>query len=88
MSILGWIVLGLIAGFIASKIVESRGQGFFINILLGIIGGMVGGWLFLTSRSYVRPLYTTAVGIGMLVGFVVFIAVGILWMRKLVNVEV
>ena len=48
----------------------------------------VGGWLFLTSRSYVRPLYTTAVGIGMLVGFVVLIAVGILWMRKLVNVEV
>src|SRR5206468_7901300 len=46
MSILGWIVLGLIAGYIASKIVESRGQGFFINILLGIIGGMVGGWLF------------------------------------------
>ena len=46
MSILGWIVLGLIAGFIASKIVESRGHGFFINILHGIIGGMVGGWLF------------------------------------------
>src|SRR5260370_19213127 len=46
MSILGWIVLGLIAGFIASKIVESRGQGLFLNIPLGIIGGMVGGWLF------------------------------------------
>ena len=46
MSILGWIVLGLIAGFIASKIIESRGQGFFLNILLGVIGGMVGGWLF------------------------------------------
>jgi uncharacterized membrane protein YeaQ/YmgE (transglycosylase-associated protein family) len=46
MSILGWIVLGLIAGFIASKIVESRGQGFFLNILLGIVGGMVGGYLF------------------------------------------
>jgi uncharacterized membrane protein YeaQ/YmgE (transglycosylase-associated protein family) len=46
MSIIGWIVLGLIAGFIASKIVESRGQGFFVNILLGIVGGMVGGWLF------------------------------------------
>jgi uncharacterized membrane protein YeaQ/YmgE (transglycosylase-associated protein family) len=45
MSIIGWIVLGLIAGFIASKIVESRGQGFFLNILLGIVGGMVGGWL-------------------------------------------
>ncbi|MBV8493524.1 MAG: GlsB/YeaQ/YmgE family stress response membrane protein [Alphaproteobacteria bacterium] len=46
MSILGWIVLGLIAGFIASKIVESSGQGFFLNILLGIVGGMVGGYLF------------------------------------------
>src|SRR5215472_16918467 len=46
MSILGWIILGLIAGFIASKIVESRGQGFLLNILLGIVGGMVGGWLF------------------------------------------
>jgi uncharacterized membrane protein YeaQ/YmgE (transglycosylase-associated protein family) len=45
MSILGWIILGLIAGFIASKIVESRGQGFFLNIL-GIVGGMIGGWLF------------------------------------------
>jgi uncharacterized membrane protein YeaQ/YmgE (transglycosylase-associated protein family) len=46
MSIIGWIILGLIAGFIASKVVESKGQGFFLNILLGIIGGMVGGWLF------------------------------------------
>jgi uncharacterized membrane protein YeaQ/YmgE (transglycosylase-associated protein family) len=46
MSILGWIIIGLIAGYIASKIVESKGQGFFLNILLGIVGGMVGGWLF------------------------------------------
>ena len=48
----------------------------------------VGGWLFLTSRSYVRPLYTTVPGIGMLVFFVVLIVVGILWMRKLIKVEV
>ena len=46
MSILGWIVLGLIAGFIASKIVNRQGQGFFIDIILGVIGGLVGGWLF------------------------------------------
>jgi uncharacterized membrane protein YeaQ/YmgE (transglycosylase-associated protein family) len=45
-SIVGWIIIGLIAGYIASKIVESRGQGFFLNMLLGIVGGMVGGWLF------------------------------------------
>lgn len=48
----------------------------------------VGGWLFITSRSYVRPLYTTVPGIGMLVFFVVLIVVGSLWMRKTVKVEV
>jgi uncharacterized membrane protein YeaQ/YmgE (transglycosylase-associated protein family) len=46
MSIVGWIVLGLIAGFIASKIVTSQGQGFWINIALGIVGALVGGVLF------------------------------------------
>src|ERR1700730_17426315 len=46
MSILGWIVLGLIAGFIASKIVNRQGEGFFVDIILGIVGGLVGGWLF------------------------------------------
>jgi len=45
MSILGWIVLGLTAGFIASKIV-NRQEGFFLDIILGIIEGVVGGWLF------------------------------------------
>jgi uncharacterized membrane protein YeaQ/YmgE (transglycosylase-associated protein family) len=46
MSVVGWIILGLIAGFIASKIVSGKGQGFFLNILLGVIGALVGGWLF------------------------------------------
>jgi uncharacterized membrane protein YeaQ/YmgE (transglycosylase-associated protein family) len=46
MSIIGWIVLGLIAGFIASKVVTSQGQGFWINIALGIVGALVGGFLF------------------------------------------
>jgi uncharacterized membrane protein YeaQ/YmgE (transglycosylase-associated protein family) len=46
MSILGWIILGLIAGFIASKIVNKQGQGFFLDIVLGIVGALVGGWLF------------------------------------------
>jgi uncharacterized membrane protein YeaQ/YmgE (transglycosylase-associated protein family) len=46
MSIIGWIVLGLIAGFIASKIVEGSGQGFFLNMALGIVGAVVGGFLY------------------------------------------
>jgi uncharacterized membrane protein YeaQ/YmgE (transglycosylase-associated protein family) len=46
MSILGWIVLGLIAGWIGGKIVRGRGSGFFLNIVLGIVGAFVGGLIF------------------------------------------
>jgi len=46
MSIIAWIVLGLIAGFIASKIVNKQGEGFILDIVLGIVGAVVGGWLF------------------------------------------
>ena len=46
MSIIGWIILGLIAGFIASKIVNRRGEGFLLDIVLGVIGAVVGGWIF------------------------------------------
>jgi uncharacterized membrane protein YeaQ/YmgE (transglycosylase-associated protein family) len=46
MSIIGWIVLGLIAGFIASKIVNRTGEGFFMDIVLGIVGALVGGFIF------------------------------------------
>src|ERR1051326_5341785 len=46
MSILAWIILGLIAGFIGSKIVNRRGEGLILDILLGVVGAIVGGWLF------------------------------------------
>jgi uncharacterized membrane protein YeaQ/YmgE (transglycosylase-associated protein family) len=46
MGIISWIILGLIAGFIASKIVDKQGQGFWLDIALGIIGALVGGFLF------------------------------------------
>jgi len=45
MSIIGWIILGLIAGFIASKIVNRHGEGIFLDIVIGIVGAVVGGWL-------------------------------------------
>lgn len=48
MSILVWIVLGLIAGFIASKIVNKSGEGVLLDIVLGIVGAVVGGFLFNT----------------------------------------
>jgi uncharacterized membrane protein YeaQ/YmgE (transglycosylase-associated protein family) len=46
MSILAWIVLGLISGFIASKLVNNSGQGLLMDMVLGIIGAVIGGWLF------------------------------------------
>ena len=46
MSFLAWIILGLIAGFIGSKVVNKTGEGFFLDIILGIVGAVVGGWLF------------------------------------------
>jgi uncharacterized membrane protein YeaQ/YmgE (transglycosylase-associated protein family) len=46
MSIIGWIILGLISGFIASRIVNKAGEGFFLDIILGIVGALVGGFVF------------------------------------------
>lgn len=46
MSIVAWIFLGLISGFIASKIVNDSGEGVFLDIALGIAGALAGGLLF------------------------------------------
>ena len=46
MGIIAWLVLGLIAGFIASKVVNKTGEGLILDIVLGIVGAVVGGWLF------------------------------------------
>ena len=46
MSIIGWLILGLIAGFIASKVVNKSGEGLVLDIVLGVVGAIVGGFLF------------------------------------------
>lgn len=48
MSLLAWIILGLISGFIASKLINKTGEGFLLDVVLGIVGAVVGGWLFNT----------------------------------------
>jgi uncharacterized membrane protein YeaQ/YmgE (transglycosylase-associated protein family) len=48
MSFIAWIVLGLLAGFIASKIVNKAGDGMLMDIVLGVVGAFLGGWLFNT----------------------------------------
>jgi uncharacterized membrane protein YeaQ/YmgE (transglycosylase-associated protein family) len=76
MSIIGWIVLGLIAGFVASKIVNKTGEGVILDIVLGIVGAVVGGWLFATfGASGVTGfnLYSMLVAvIGAVVGLVLY----------------
>jgi uncharacterized membrane protein YeaQ/YmgE (transglycosylase-associated protein family) len=46
MHLIAWLVLGLLAGFIGSKIVNKSGEGLIMDILLGIVGAFVGGFLF------------------------------------------
>ena len=46
MTLIAWLILGLLAGFIGSKIVNKSGEGLIRDILLGIIGAFVGGFLF------------------------------------------
>ena len=46
MGIIAWLVLGLIAGFIASKIVNHRGSGMIMDIVLGVVGAFAGGFIF------------------------------------------
>jgi uncharacterized membrane protein YeaQ/YmgE (transglycosylase-associated protein family) len=46
MSILGWIFFGLITGFVASRIVNRRGEGCIMNVVLGLVGALVGGFIF------------------------------------------
>jgi len=41
-----WILLGLVAGFLASHLVNHRGEGIVLDALLGVVGAMIGGWLF------------------------------------------
>ena len=55
MSIIAWLVLGLIAGFIASKIVDKEGKGLLINILIGVVGAELGGFLGGRAPRHLSP---------------------------------
>jgi uncharacterized membrane protein YeaQ/YmgE (transglycosylase-associated protein family) len=79
MSIIAWIVLGLIAGFIGSKIFVGSGQGMLMDIVLGIVGAVVGGYLFNAFGS------TGVTGLNLWSMFVAVIgAVVVLWLYHLI----
>jgi uncharacterized membrane protein YeaQ/YmgE (transglycosylase-associated protein family) len=75
MSLFAWLLLGLLAGFIASHLVNHQGEGMVLDILLGVVGAIVGGWVFhmlgLTGITTLN-LYSVLVA---LVGSVLFLVV-------------
>jgi uncharacterized membrane protein YeaQ/YmgE (transglycosylase-associated protein family) len=46
MGVLTWIVVGLIAGWLAGHVMKGGGYGVVVDIILGLVGGIVGGWIF------------------------------------------
>ncbi len=46
MGFLAWIVVGLIAGWLAGQVMKGGGYGVIVDIILGILGGVLGGWIF------------------------------------------
>jgi uncharacterized membrane protein YeaQ/YmgE (transglycosylase-associated protein family) len=75
MSVIAWIILGLIAGWIASKMVVGTGQGLFLDIALGIVGAIVGGFLY---SGIFGGVGVTGVNIGSIIVSIVG-AIIVLW---------
>ena len=46
MGFIWYIIIGIVAGFLAGKVMRGGGFGLIINLLLGILGGVLGGWVF------------------------------------------
>lgn len=66
MSWLWWIIIGAIAGWLAGKLMRGGGFGFLINLLVGIAGALIGGWVFgmlgIAAGGIIGSLVTALVG--------------------------
>jgi uncharacterized membrane protein YeaQ/YmgE (transglycosylase-associated protein family) len=56
MSILSWLVVGLIAGFLASRVMRGGGYGLIGDIVVGVVGALIGGWLATTLLHMPNPV--------------------------------
>ena len=77
MGILAWIVVGLIAGFLASQVMRGGGYGLIGDIIVGVVGALIGGWLATTLLNMPNPvsgINVTSVIVAF-VGAVILIAV-------------
>ena len=77
-SILGWIVIGLIAGWLAGKISRGEGYGCITDIVLGLVGSLLGGWIFMhlgiLGGGFIYSLAAATLGAVILVSIVHLIA--------------
>ena len=75
MGILAWLILGLVAGFIASKVVNKTGEGLVLDLVLGVIGAVVGGWIMsLFGEAGVSGLNLYSLVVAVLGAIVVLVA--------------
>jgi uncharacterized membrane protein YeaQ/YmgE (transglycosylase-associated protein family) len=75
MGILAWLILGLVAGFIASKVVNKTGEGLVLDLVLGVIGALVGGWIMsLFGEAGVSGLNLYSLVVAVLGAIVVLVA--------------
>ena len=85
LDVIQWIVLGLVAGFIGSKIVNRRGEGVLLDVILGVFGAVIGGWIFRamgTAGATGFNLWSLLVAV---VGAVVLLLIGHAVRRPLVR---
>ncbi len=73
MGILSWIIVGLIAGWLAGQVMKGGGYGMIVDIILGILGGIVGGWVFgllgiWPGRGWIGSIIVAFIGAVILVG--------------------
>jgi uncharacterized membrane protein YeaQ/YmgE (transglycosylase-associated protein family) len=77
-NLLWWIIVGLIAGFLAGKVMKGGGFGVLMDIVIGIIGALLGGWLF----------GLVGISAGGLIGSIIVAFVGaciLLWLVRLIK---
>jgi uncharacterized membrane protein YeaQ/YmgE (transglycosylase-associated protein family) len=61
MGFLYWIIVGLIAGWLAGKVMKGEGYGVLVDIILGILGAVVGGWVFSLLGFHAGGLIATII---------------------------
>jgi uncharacterized membrane protein YeaQ/YmgE (transglycosylase-associated protein family) len=85
LDVIQWIVLGLVAGFIASKIVNRRGEGVLLDVILGVFGAVIGGWIFRAMGTAGATGFNLRSLLVAVVGAVVLLLIGHAVRRSLVR---